>query len=504
MNPQELQALREKRGKYHNDAVAAKTKAQKAMNEKDDTVDRSEFSSAMEEFDKLHAVAVECDRLIRAEEGIAEFEAQWKNAETDPEEPNANSETVDPKLNELHEKSFLAYLNGGIAAAKEAGGEEGLKLLRLGVHGDDRWMEDGQDVSDSPPEHRAATNRAGNMVLIPEVIHSDILRTRRAYGGLTPGMRVIRTRHGRKYSLPFFDRRGRVQANFRAIGEGEVIGAAADIVTSRKSFGAFKKSSGILKLGSEVIIDTVNDFREMAGSELAEDLSRNVASSYANADGKKAPGADPGTDAHGLIYRMREGGGNISQRYLSRIDDGKKRSFYMNWRDVYGLKNAVDQAYADDPSARYFFGTKAWEAIAFLTDDNYRPLWVQSTRVGEPDRYAGKPYSVGFDIALNLPAAADKNEFVIGFGAMRRFAIRYAGGVRFRYTDQRYWETDEIGLNLLMRMDHDMLDDNAFASIIASTTAADAEGAPHKTGNNPRETDEATMKGVLIGSVTLP
>ena len=490
MNPQELQRLREERAELHSKAMKAKG-AMETAHKSEDADSKTKFDQYRTEFNNLVADCKRVDSIINADEVATELDAML----ADPEEGQISS--TEAAQNQLHSQSFMAFANGGMEAVRSEFGDEGLKILRRGPAGSDTSESD----ASGDTRHQAVTVSTGNTVLIPKETQRRVEKTLKAFGGLAVGVRVIRTTHGREYVLPVFDRIARNRGSeHKAIAEAETVGDATDITTTEVSFKAYKKSSGILKVGTEVRFDSIVDFEQMCAEELGEDLARQLAHSYANANGKKNAAANAGTDALGLIHSVLASS-KTANRYVSRIDTGDARAWYLNWRDIYGLKHAIDPGYAQSPNARYFFGATAWEKIAFLQDDNGRPLWITDVRSGEPTRYAGRPYSVGYDVAFGFPASAAADPtFMVGYGDMRKFAIRYAGGLRFRVTDERYWEDDERGYNFLQRVDHKVIDANAFATLIASGDADVVDGAPHKSGSNPRPSDALTKNGVLLGT----
>lgn len=83
-------------------------------------------------------------------------------------------------------------------------------------------------------------------------------------------------------------------------------------------------------------------------------------------------------------------------------------------------------------------------------------LWQPSLQAGQPDTLLGRPVYTDVNFASQGSAAR-----AVAFGDFSKYYIRDVGSVRLERSDERYFDTDEIGFRGIIRTDGDLIDLNA-------------------------------------------
>ena len=482
---QSMDDLLAKRRNIYAQALSHQNEANEAI--AGDDHDQTKFDASMVSHDKAVADLTRIESLIQGKKNLLSHDAEFAGTQKD------TADLTDKEA--LHEKAFVAYMIGGNEAVQATCGKEGMNILLTGIDGKDidPDMKLGQSAASSGIQ-MATARKSGNTVLAPETIRSEIIRTMAAWGGIVQQARIINTTDGNDLSFPYFDRAGRVPGGADDIAEAGNIGAAAAITTSKKTLKAYKNSTGILNVSWELLRDaTVIDIRNFIIEVLAEDLARRTASRYATADGADSPlGLQTALLSADLVDAQRW--------WLTRVDTGNERSWYLHWQDLVNLPFQIDDAYVQSPNAGYFFGRNFLRYVMTIRDANNRPLWQPGLTQGAPNMFASYPYWIGYELNTAVPTLADTDAFLVGFGDMKNYIVRRDGGVRVKRSEEYKFATDEISFVMLNRFDAQVFDYRAFALMTCAKTAANDLT---ESGSLLFAADAEKQKGTLVGTSTI-
>ncbi len=433
------------------------------------------------------AIAAKAQQLLRVEDAYDEADAVYRaqdraarvsaaaEAAGEDDEPASAAEL-------LHERAFLAYLQGGMPQALDVVGPEARTALQTVPGREDPRLEG--IVPDSA--RAAAFSTPSNAVLFPPSTVRMIERIRKAYGGVEPYARRISTPDGRQLDFPVFDRasRGKGQAAVKA--ESADAGSADWTNLTKVSLGSYRVPSGILPVPREAVRDAVTDLESFVAEELIEDVARAEAEMLMTGPGETAP--------TGLVTATS---GVSASHYVSRTDTGDPkttRKWFFRWEDATALFYAIDKAYRAAPNSALVVGDGMHKALMLLHDNDNRPFWQPSSVAGEPDRFRGKLVIEDFGMPDAVPT--EEGEVALGvFGDLRCFFVRRVGSMMFERFTEKYAEKGQLGFMVTSWLDSKIKTKNAFAVLRASAIGTDAG----KTGSLGLA-DAEKVKGVQLGS----
>ncbi len=217
---------------------------------------------------------------------------------------------------------------------------------------------------------------------------------------------------------------------------GYVISEKSDLTTSAQdmtfgvtTFGAYKYTSGLVKVSNELLQDSDWDFASWLIDKLAIRFWRGLNTLFTTGSGSST--------LEGIVTGATKGE-DAAVRTITRDD-------FLN------LYHSVDIVYRNSPFCRWMLNDstlKALKAIVQSATYNESPLWQPSMRVGEPDTIEGKAYIVNIDMDDLFPTKKP-----VLFGDFKQFLIREVLPMKVRRLEELYAATDEVGFVLLGRYD---------------------------------------------------
>lgn len=214
--------------------------------------------------------------------------------------------------------------------------------------------------------------------------------------------------------------------------KGYVIAEKTDLNTSAvdMTFGYailtfYKITSGLVKVGNELLQDSLVDF----GGWLTDMLFKRV--------------------YRALNYYFTLGTGSSMPYGLRAISykgvDGPVRTIARS--DIVELMYSVNRAYLT--KGTFMFNNNTMRDLRKLYMGTYienAPLWQPSMRDGEPDRLEGRPYVVNDDVKNIFERHAS-----VYFGDFSNYKIAEALPMKLVRLDERFADTDEVGFAILGR-----------------------------------------------------
>lgn len=275
------------------------------------------------------------------------------------------------------------------------------------------------------------TTTAGGYT-VPEGFAGRIVEYMKFISNLLNFASIIRTDTG--VTIPF-------PINDDTSNTGELIGensdlssSSADLVFSVYNLGAYKFSSKMIKVSSELIQDNGVNLIDYLAKKLAERVARITNTYFTTGTGSSQP-----------------------QGYLAAATRGKVTASTSTFTsaEMIALQDSVDIAY--QANASWSFHQNILSEIKQLTiGTNYNSqLWVPSFRDGEPDLILGKPYFIN-QAMTSTSATGDK---IMTYGDHSKFNIRIVNDFTLRSLSERYAEYDQTAWFGLMRADS-FLEDN--------------------------------------------
>jgi len=259
----------------------------------------------------------------------------------------------------------------------------------------------------------------------------------KAYGGMLQVSRLWKTAKGNVVDWPKVND----TAN-RAYLIGEAVNAetsAVKVTDANQQFEAYKITSGLLRLSSEIIEDSEFDIVGEINAFLSERMGRGINYYTTLADGSTKP--------KGITIAAAHGNNTANDTALAA-------------NDFISLEHEIDPAYR--VGATWMFHDNVLQAIkkVSLAATVGYPFWTPSFAASSPSTILGYPYVINQDMFAyqDGAASANDNQKVALFGNFKKYVIRTVNNMRLVRLNERFGDTDEIGLVAFWRIDGDLLD----------------------------------------------
>ena len=410
-----LKDLRERQAKL---VTGARAKYEEI---KDDTPEaraveiEAEYDKIMAEYDALEVEANAIEEREERKRKLEESEAALNRP--DPRRPSYEVPLPkgkdDKDFDEARGTAFEAYLRYGTPGLSPE--QRGL-LTRA--------------------EERAQGTALGTQggYLVPEGFMAELVIALKAWGPmLDPGItRFLTTATGASIPWPTMDDTSNEGA---LIAENTQV-ALAEISFGTKNLEAYKYTSGVVLVASELLQDSAVDVEAVVRSAMAERIARVGNKHMTIGDGASKP--------HGIVTASSPGATAASATAIT-------------FDDLIELEHAVDPAYRSDPSCRFMFNDSTLKAIRKLKDGEDRYVWQPAdVRTGSPTTILNYPYSVN----QALVSIGTGNRSVV-FGAFNRYVVRMVNEFSVRRLIERYADYDQTGFIGFTRLDGELIDANA-------------------------------------------
>lgn len=425
----DLKELREKQ-----QALVADARAK--MDEiKDDTQEarakeiESEYDRIMAEYDRL-------DKRVKQEEALAEREAALESAinEPDPRRPAGEERTVKgagevvetpekiaEERTKKFEDAFRSYLRFGLGELDP----EQRKILRETAQEARAFA--GQGVGTA----------ADGGYLVPEGFMAELVKTLKAWGPmLDPGVtRMMNTASGNSIPWPTMDDTSNKGA---LIAENTQV-SLQEITFGTKTLDAYKYTSGVVLVSSELLQDSALDVEAIVRAAMAERVARIGNEHLTTGDGASKP--------HGIVTAA----GTTAAAAATSI----------TFDDLIELEHSIDPAYRNDPSVKWMFNDSTLKALRKVKDGYGRYIWQPANaQTGEPSQILNYGYAINQDMA-SIGASAKP----VLFGAFNRYVVRMVNNFAIRRLVERYADFDQTGFIGFTRFDGELLDVNAVKAL---------------------------------------
>jgi len=270
---------------------------------------------------------------------------------------------------------------------------------------------------------------------IPEGFAGRIVEYMKYISDLLNWASIMRTDTGNTIPFPINDDTSNTG---ELIGENaDISTATADLLFSVYNLKAYKFSSKMIKVSSELLQDEGVNLVDYIAKKLAERVARITNTYYTVGTGSNQP--------QGFLAAAERGGVTASTSTFT-------------FAEMVSFQDSLDPAYRNGRVAWSMHSNLLSEikqlSIAATTEG---AIWVPSFRVGEPDTILGKPYFLNQAMS-STSATGDK---ILAYGDWSKFNIRVVNDFALRQLNERYAEFDQVAWFGLMRTDSFLEDTTA-------------------------------------------
>jgi HK97 family phage major capsid protein len=282
------------------------------------------------------------------------------------------------------------------------------------------------------------TNSAGGY-LVPASFQATLINGMKSYGPMNEAGAIswLTTSTGNQLQWPTNDDTANMGS---MIGEAAALPAATDLVFGQVALDAYKGTSGILKISSELLNDSELSIEAIIGAKLEERLGRLVNYQLTLGTGTNAP--------NGLVT-------SLGTPPLLTVANA-----VVTFDDLMSLDDQVDVAYSGGDKGVYMFNQSTKTALRKLKDTTGNYIYQESTRVGDPDRVLGHRFFINNDMASIATGTVP-----VVFGDLTKYQARRVKGIVIKRLDERYADTDQVGFAAFIRFDGDLMDPRAVKGI---------------------------------------
>jgi HK97 family phage major capsid protein len=273
---------------------------------------------------------------------------------------------------------------------------------------------------------------------IPQGYQAELEKALLYFGGIQQAARIWRTASGNTVDWPKVN-----DTTNRAYLIGEAVNAetsAVKITDANQQFEAYKITSGMLRLSSEIVQDSAFNMIETVSEFLTERMGRGINYYGTVADGSSKP--------KGIVVAASHGNNTADDAALAVND-------FLN------LEHEVGSAYRRRGAKWMFHDSvlKEVKKVSLAATVGY-PLWVPSFRDGAPATILGYEYIINDDMDAFTTGSTSANDSkkIALFGDFKKFILRYVNSMRLVRLNERFGDTDEIALCAFWRFDTDLLD----------------------------------------------
>lgn len=310
------------------------------------------------------------------------------------------------------------------------------KYIRGGIDGVNA---DERKVLAQYKEKRAqsTTNTAGGYT-IPEGFAGRIVEYMAYISDLLNWANIIRTDTGNVIPFTINDDTGNTG---ELIGENsDLSSSSADLVFDVYNLSAYKFSSKMIKVSSELLQDNGVNLTDYLAKKLAERVARVSNTYFTTGTGSSQP--------QGYLASAAASRGAVT---------ASTSTFTL--AEMAKFQDSIDPAYRNSPKTAWAMHSNLLSEIKQLAmaSDKFGSVWTPSFRDGEPDRILGKPYFLNQAMS-SISATGDK---IFAYGDWSKFNIRIVNDFTLRRLDERYAEFDQVAFFGLMRGDSFLEDTRA-------------------------------------------
>lgn len=388
----------------------------------------SEDDVKFDELDKSY------NDLIRQAEKIERFEkAQIESEQSEEVETKKsfNAEDLDPeKRKKAEDIAMRSYLTSG----------EVPQELRGVMSPMAKEKDDNEYISKAMKElglvraTQTTTTTAGGYT-IPRGFMAELEKAIKAYGGMWEAARIIKTAQGNTMDWPTTNDTS--NKAYLLAESGSAATAAQAVVFGQQQFEAYKYTSGLIQVPTELLQDSEFDIASLMVELLAERIWRGTNEAFTTADGSSKP--------KGITAAAAYGGSTSNDTALV-------------YDDFVNLEHSIDPGYR--AGASFMFHDSVLREAKKIKDSQNLPIWNPSLMAnGAPGTLLGYKYTINQDLPIFWSGNATDNDTdkSLLFGDFKKYIIRQVRNMRIVRLNERYGELDQTAFVVFLRVDGDLL-----------------------------------------------
>ncbi len=244
-------------------------------------------------------------------------------------------------------------------------------------------------------------------------------------GGPRQVASIIRTADGRPLNWPGADDTGN---EGEQLGEASSIGDSVDPSFTQKTWNAYKYSSKVIKISSELLEDSPFNLAAWIFQKLGERIAR--------IQGKRQTTGTGSSQPQGCTLGISAG---VTAAATNAITAD----------ELIDLSLSVEDLYLQGDRVAWMMHKNTAGKIRKLKNSNNDYIWTPGFGLGIPDQLLQYPVILNSYMASSL-AASGKS---VVFGNFEKYGIRDIGSIRLRRLDERFADTDEVAFVAFHRMD---------------------------------------------------
>ncbi len=427
---------------YNRAWEAAKEILERSTPDKRSAEDEAAFARANEDMTRLGR---ELDEHTNAERQKRELDAAKEIIESisGPEDPRVSARAL------TGVERWLRYGDtSGVQLTVDERNRRGISIDIAQAATFMRRVRAGMDKNEARAIYTDGGASAGSIVA-PQEWARELYQYMEAPSAIRQLARVITTSNGDQLN---FEKVATHGVGTQIIAQGTAIGGT-DPVFGTISLGAFPYGQ-LVKVSNAAAADIGFDLLGFVAENIGRAIGRAVAPAYVSGGGSSAP--------NGVVTAASVGattGGS-----LIALGGGASTSFTQNLDCLIQLQHSVVAEYRRNASFVMHDSTAG--TVRRVKDGgagtvgNY--IWVASNAFDPvtgnrmPDTIFGDPVYTDFSMGTNGSAVKP-----VVYGDLSTYYIRDVSGVRIERSDERYFDTDEIGFRGVLRTDGDLIDTNA-------------------------------------------
>lgn len=283
------------------------------------------------------------------------------------------------------------------------------------------------------------TTTSGGGYLIPRGFQAELEKAVKAFGGMWDSSRIIKTSSGNVLDWPTVNDTAN-KAYLLAESTSAATSAAA-VTFGQKQYEAYKYTSGLVQVPTELLEDSEFDMSSLMIELLSERIFRGTNEAFTIADGSSKP--------HGIIHST-----NLSYGASSSNDT------VLAYDDFVNLEHSVDPGYRNRVGTKFMFHDSVLAQAKKIKDSQNMPVWNPNLmQVGAPSTLFGYKYTINQDFPIFFPGNAtdNDNDACAIFGDLQKYIIRQVNNMRIVRLNERYAELDQTAFVVFLRVDGELL-----------------------------------------------
>lgn len=313
-----------------------------------------------------------------------------------------------------------------------------------------RAIRGGMDVDEARAVYTDGGASGGSLV-VPVAFQRQLYQYIEASSAIRRISRVITTDSGEPMTFPKVTTHG---VGTRVAAQGTVVGGT-DPVFGTMRLDAYKYGQ-LVKVSSEAASDTGFDLLGFVAENIGRAVGRITDTAYVSGDGSGDP--------NGIITAASVGaytGGS-----LIALGGGAATAYTQNLDSLIDLQHSIVDEYRNSPNAAFVMHDSTAGTLRKLRDGGAGTIggyvWTNSTTIDaasglrQPDALLGAPVYTDVNFGTNGSSVKP-----VAFGDWGAYYIRDSGNFRLERSDERYFDSDEIGFRGVLRTDSDLIDTGA-------------------------------------------